>query len=265
MAGADGSCDQRLAGPDDDRLARLVSIMNLSRIVPASALFAALLAAPLHASSPKFFQAATQADFLKGDVENLSIDGRGQLVLGPATELVYETPSPFLWTVTPAPDGSIFIGTGNDGRVFRVDAQGKGTPFFDAAELEVHAIAPGPNGGLYVATSPDGKIYKVDRNGASTTFFSPDAKYIWSLAVDNAGNVYAGTGEKGVVYKITPDGKGTPFYQTKATHATALILDQNGMLMVGTESPGRVLRVDANGKAFVLLDSPLSEIRTLRF
>ena len=35
------------------------------------------------ASSPKFFQAATQADFLKGDVENLSIDGRGQLTLGP--------------------------------------------------------------------------------------------------------------------------------------------------------------------------------------
>ncbi len=40
---------------------------------------------PLHASSPKFFQAATQTDFLKGDVENLSIDSQGQLTLGPAT------------------------------------------------------------------------------------------------------------------------------------------------------------------------------------
>jgi hypothetical protein len=217
------------------------------------------------ASAPKFFQAATQADFLKGEVENLSIDGHGQLVLGPATELVYETPAPFLWTVTPAPDGSIFIGTGNDGRVFRVDAQGKGTPFFDAAELEVHAMAPAPNGGLYVATSPDGKIYKVDRNGASSTFFDPEEKYIWALAVDGKGNVYAGTGEKGVIYKITPDGKGAPFYQTKATHATALTLDKSGNLLVGTESPGRVLRVDADGKAFVLLDSPFQEIRTLRF
>ena len=39
--------------------------------------------------------------------------------------------------------------------------------FFDAAELEVHAVAPAPNGGLYVATSPDGKIYQVvaRRNG----------------------------------------------------------------------------------------------------
>jgi hypothetical protein len=217
------------------------------------------------ASSPKFFQAATQADFLKGEVENLSIDGRGQLVLGPATELVYETPSPFLWTVAPAPDGSLFIGTGNDGRVFRVDAQGKGTPFFDAAELEVHAIAPGPNGGLYVATSPDGRIYKVDRAGASSTFFDPHEKYIWALAVDSKGNVYAGTGEKGVVYKITPDGKGTPFYQTKATHATALTLDKAGNLLVGTESPGRVIRVDTEGKGFILLDSPFQEIRTLRF
>jgi sugar lactone lactonase YvrE len=217
------------------------------------------------ASSPKFFQSATQTDFLKGEVENLSIDGRGQLVLGPATELVYETPSPFLWTVTPAPDGSIFIGTGNDGRVFRVDPQGKGAPFFDAAELEVHAVAPAPNGGLYVATSPDGKIYKVDRNGASSTFFDPQEKYIWALAVDARGNVFAGTGEKGVVYKITPDGKGTPFYQTKATHATALTLDKSGNLLVGTESPGRVIRVDSNGKGFVLLDSPFQEIRTLRF
>jgi WD40 repeat protein len=59
--------------------------MSLSRILLASALFAALAAPSLHASSPKFFQAATQADFLKGEVENLSIDARGQLVLGPAT------------------------------------------------------------------------------------------------------------------------------------------------------------------------------------
>lgn len=241
-----------------------MAIVTLPRrtLVAAAVL---LCAVSLHASSPKFFQAATQADFLKGEVENLSIDARGQLVLGPATELVYETPSPFLWTVTPAPDGSLFMGTGNDGRVFRVDAQGNGTPFFDAAELEVHAMAPAPNGGVYVASSPDGKIYKVDRTGAATTFFDPEEKYIWALTTDATGNVYAGTGEKGVVYKIAPDGKGAPFYQTKATHATALAFDKSGNLLVGTESPGRVLRVDAQGKAFMLLDTPYQEVRTLRF
>jgi sugar lactone lactonase YvrE len=216
------------------------------------------------ASSPKFFQAATQADFLKGDVEGLAIDSRGRLMLGPATELIYETSSPFLWTVLPAPDGSLFIGAGNDGRVFRVDAQGKGSVFFDAAELEAHALALGPNGSLYVGSSPDGKVYKVDRTGKATTFFDPDDKYIWALATDAKGTVYAATGEKGIVYRITPDGKGTAFYQTKATHATALAIDQAGNLLVGTESPGRVFRVDTNGKGFLLLDSPFQEIHTLR-
>ena len=215
------------------------------------------------ASSSKFFQVATQADFLRGEVENLSIDGQGRLVLGPATELLYETSAPFLWSVSAASDGSLFVGTGNEGKLFRVDAQGRGRVFFDAPELEVHALAPAPDGGLYVATSPDGRIYKVGRDGKDSVFFDPDDKYIWSLAVDAKGNVFAGTGEKGVVYKIAPDGKGTRFYETKATHATSLLFDKAGNLLVGTGSPGRVLRIDPEGKAFVLLDSPYEEVRSL--
>ena len=222
-------------------------------------------AVALQASSPKFFQVDSQADFLKGDVTNLSIDSRGQLLLGPASELVYETAAPFLWTVVPGTDGSLFIGTGNDGRVFKVDPQGKGSPFFDSAELEVHALAAAPDGGIYVGTSPDGKIYKVDRSGSATTFFEPGEKYIWSLATDAKGNLYAATGEKGVIYRIGPDGKGAKFYEAKATHATSLAFDKSGNLLVGTESPGRVLRVDPQGKAFVLLDSPFQEVRALRF
>lgn len=236
---------------------------NVWTIVAAAAI--ALATAPLQASQPKFFQAATQADFLKGDVENLSIDSNGRLVLGQATELVYETSAPFVWSIVGGSDGSLFIGTGNEGKVFRVDANGKGSVFFDAPELEAHALAPAPNGGLYVATSPDGKIYHVDRNGTRTEFFDPEDKYIWALAVDAKGNVYAGTGDKGLVYKITPEGKGAPFYRTKSTHATALAVDKAGNLLVGTESPGKVLRVDPDGKAFVLLDSPFQEIRALRF
>src|SRR5437773_6548798 len=159
----------------------------------------ALSAPVIDASSPKFFQASTQADFLKGDVENLSIDSHGRLVLGPATELIYETSAPFVWSMIGGSDGSLFIGTGNEGKVFRIDAQGKGSVFFDAAELEAHALAPAPNGGLYVATSPDGKIYKVDRNGDAAEFFDPADKYIWALAVDAKGNLSARRGSNLVI------------------------------------------------------------------
>jgi hypothetical protein len=230
-----------------------------------AAVFVALAALSLQASSPKFFQSSTQTDFLKGDVENLSIDSHGQLTLGPATELVFETSAPFLWSMIAEPDGSLFVGTGNEGKVFRIDPQGKGSLFFDSNELEAHALAPAPNGGIYVGTSPDGRIYKVDRNGNASPFFSSDDKYIWALAVDAKGNLFAATGDKGIIYKITPDGKGVPFYKTNATHATALAFDKAGNLLAGTGTPGKVLRIDAEGKAFVLLDSPFQEIRALRF
>ena len=232
---------------------------------PAAIAIAALLVLPLRASSPKFFQAASQTDFLKGDVENLSIDATGQLTLGPITELVYETSAPFLWSMIAAPDGALLVGTGNEGKVFRIDAQGKGALFFDSTELEAHALALAPNGGLYVGTSPDGRIYKVDRSGNSTPFYNGDEKYIWALASDAKGNVFAGTGDKGIIQKITPDGKASVFYKTNATHVTSLAFDKSGNLLVGTGSPGKVLRVDAEGKAFVLLDSPFQEIRALRF
>jgi len=225
---------------------------------------AAASAVTLTASKPVFWQTATLNDFLRGEVENLSVDGHGRLVLGPATELVAETTSPFLWALAVAPDGSIYVGSGNEGKVFKIDNAGKIATFFDTTELEVHALALGPDGSLYAATSPDGRIYKIDRSGKGEPFFDTEDKYIWSLALDAQGNVNAGTGEKGLIYKINRDGEGSPFYATKATHVIALTFERNGQLLAGTEGPGRLFRVDQAGKAFLLLDSTHQEVRAIR-
>src|ERR1041385_7368776 len=175
--------------------------------------FVCLAALVVRAAAPTFWQVATESEFLKGEVENLSIDSYGRLTLGPTATPVYESTAPFVWTLVSAPDASTYAGTGNEGQIFKTDPSGKTTVFFDAEELEVHAIALAPGGGLYVGTSPDGKIYKVDANGKGTVFFDPADRSIWSLAVDRGGKVFAATGDKGAIYKITPDGKGTPFYQ----------------------------------------------------
>jgi hypothetical protein len=218
----------------------------------------------LSAATPTFWTVSTQADFLKGDVENLSIDSDGRVFPGPTASVVAETAAPFLWTVLAGSDGTLWAGSGNEGQVLKLGKDGKLTTFFDASELEVHALALAPNGGLYVGTSPDGRIYQVAADGSSKTFFDPDDKYIWALAVDKAGNVFAATGDKGVIYKITPDGKGTQFYKTNAGNVVSLAFNKNGDLIAGTESPGRVFRIDTSGKAFVLLDSPFREIHAIR-
>jgi hypothetical protein len=216
------------------------------------------------AAMPTFWTVATQVDFLKGDVQDLSIDSDGRVFLGPSTALLAETAAPFLWTVVAGTDGTLWAGSGNEGKVLKLGKDGKIATFFDANELEVHAIAAGPNNSLYVATSPDGKIYTVAADGTAKTFFDPEDKYIWALAVDRSGAVFAATGDKGVIYKITPDGQGARFYKTNATNVVSLAIAKSGELLAGTESPGRVFRIDASGKAFVLLDSPFKEIHALR-
>jgi len=237
------------------RFPRLLAFVSLSVCV---------LGIALTAASPTFWTVTSQADFLKGDVEDLSIDADGRMFLGPAASVLGETSAPFLWSIVAGPDGSLLAGSGNEGKVLKVARDGKVTTFFDATELEVHAIAPAPQGGLYVATSPDGKIYSVAADGSSKTLFDPDDKYIWALASDPSGTLYAATGDKGVIYRITPDGKGARFYKTSATNVVALAVMKNGDLIAGTESPGRIFRIDSTGKAFVLLDSPYREIHALR-
>src|SRR3954453_11010061 len=240
------------------------SLMRAARLVVVSAGIASAICAGLLAATPTFWTVSTQADFLKGDVENLSIDSDGRMFPGPAASVLAETAAPFLWTVVAGPDGTLWAGSGNEGQVLKVSKDGKLSTFFDASELEVHALAPAPNGGLYVGTSPDGRIYQVSADGTSKTFFDPDDKYIWALAVDKAGDVFAATGDKGVIYKITPAGNGTVFYKTSTTNVVSLAFAPSGDLIAGTESPGRLFKLDATGKPFVLLDSPYREIHSIR-
>jgi hypothetical protein len=234
------------------------------RALATGALAAGLLTAVPLASTPTFWTVSSQSDFLKGDVENLSIDSDGRMFLGPAAAQLAETSAPFLWTLIAGSNGDLWAGSGNEGQVLRIAKDGTVSTFFDAQELEVHALALAPGGGLYVATSPDGKIYKVAPDGSSKVFFDPDDKYIWAMAVGKDDAVYAATGEKGTIYRITPDGNGTVFYKTNTTNVVALAIDKDGNLIAGTESPGRVFKIDPSGKPFVLLDSPYKEMHALR-
>ena len=50
---------------------------------------------------------STQADFLAGEVENLTIDMHGRLLLGPRVTPAGDSTTPFLWRLVTGPDGAI--------------------------------------------------------------------------------------------------------------------------------------------------------------
>ncbi len=222
-----------------------------------------LAAAPaLEAAQPQFWRIEGARDFLEGEVQGLSIDSEGRVRLAPASRALHDPEVPNLWCVATDAKGTLFAGSGNDGKVFRIEAD-KGSLFFDAPELEAHAIAVGPDGRVYVATGPDGKVYAVDAAGQASTYFDPADKYIWALLFDRAGNLFVATGAEGKVYRVDSKGKAQIVLTTSETHVLSLAVDAKGNLYAGSAEGGVVYRIDPALKVFVVLDSPYREVKAL--
>ena len=234
----------------------------MKRCIFPLVLFAA--AATLIGSAPVFWQVSTQAEFLRGEVDALSVDDEGRLRLGPATDTVLDTPEPALWSLARASDGALWMGSGTDGRLYRLGADGTGTVVLDADELDVHALAADREGGVYAGTSPGGRVYRVTAGGEATVVFDPEETYVWALALDDGGALYVATGNPARLYRIPAGGGPELLYESDAANILALALAADGTVLAGTESPGQVLRIDPAGRAFVLLDAPYEEIRSLR-
>jgi WD40 repeat protein len=218
------------------------------------------------ASEPSIWTVGSRADVLKGDSRGVSIDANGSITLAPRLSEIYKTEQPYIWSTVIDPSGNIFLGTGSDGRVYKVAPNGTGSLFSDLAELNVSALAVGRAGELFAATSPDGKVYKLDASGKSEVYFEPKEKYIWSLAVMADGSLAVGTGEGGKIYRVRSAGAAVDaslLFDTSETHIISLATDSSGNLYAGTDSNGLVMRFGADGKPFGLLDSPLREIHEL--
>src|SRR6478609_10408505 len=135
------------------------------------------------ASEPSIWSVNSRADVLKGDARGVSIDDNGVISLAPKLTETFRTEQPYVWSSAVDSAGNVYLGTGGDGKVFKVDSSGKGTLFADLAELNVSALAIGKAGEIFAATLPDGKVYQISSSGAATVYFDPKEKYIWSLAV----------------------------------------------------------------------------------
>lgn len=229
-------------------------------------LVTALYSINIFASEPLIWSVNSRADVLKGDARGVSIDQNGTISLSPKLTEAFKTEQSFIWSSAVDASGNVYLGTGGDGKVFKVDASGKGTLFTDLAEMNVSAMAIGKNGEIFAATSPDGKVYKLDTTGKADIYFSPKDKYIWSLAVLADGSLAVGTGDAGKIYKVKAANaapESSLLFDTSETHIISLAADKQGNLYAGTDSSGIVMKFGPDGKPFGLLDSSLREIHEL--
>lgn len=218
------------------------------------------------AAEPLVWSVNSRADIMKGDARGVSIGPDGTITLAPKLTEVFKTDQSFIWSSAVDRSGNFYLGTGGDGKVFKVDAAGKGTLFCDLAEMNVTALAIGRYGEIYAATSPDGKVYRIDNAGKAEAFFSPKDKYIWALAVLADGSLAVATGDSGKIYKVSAANAAPEtslYFDSSETHIISLATDKAGNLYAGSDSNGIVMRFGPDGKPFGVLDSPLREIHEI--
>ncbi len=221
---------------------------------------------PASASEPAVWSIKTRAGILKGEAKGVSVTDTGAITLAPKLTEIFRTEQPYVWSSAIDSAGNVFLGTGGDGKIFRVDSGGNGKLFADLSELNVSALAISKDGSLFAGTSPDGKVYRISANGTAEVFFEPKEKYIWSLAVLENGNLAVGTGENGKIYRVGSANsklETSLLFDTSETHIISLAADKMGNLYAGTDSNGLLLRFSPDGKPFALLDSNLREIHDI--
>src|ERR1044072_4999713 len=239
--------------------------MIIKRLTTLAILFTFIVLS-VEAGQPVVWETSGRTELLRGDSRGVWITHTGGLTRAPKLNEIYNTQQTYVWSSAVDSQGNVYLGTGHDGKIFKVSSAGTGSLLYDAPELDVTALAIARDGSVYAGTSPDGKVYHITADGKADVYFDPGDKYIWSLAVMNDGSLAVGTGDTGKLYRVraanaTPES--SLLVSTNQTHVISLAVTPQGDLIAGTDSGGLVLRVSPEGKMFALFDTQLREIHAL--
>ena len=240
-------------------------LMQKSRLVLISA-FLLLTITSAFAGEPIVWEMGSRAELLKGESRGVSITDTGVVTLAPNVTQLFNTEQAYVWAAAVDAAGNIYLGTGHDGKLFRVLPDGKGALLYKTSELDVTALAVAGDGAIFAATSPDGKVYRVTGDGKAEIYFDPPDKYIWSLAILKDGSLAVGTGDNGKLYRVRTAGakpESSLLVDTNQTHVMSLAVTPQGELYAGTDPGGLVLRISPEGRAFAVYDAALREIHAL--
>jgi hypothetical protein len=241
---------------------------NASHLLLAAALLALPLLLPRDAtaSEVKLFRQQSQAAFLRGTLDGMSIDTLGTLRIGPHAERLSALAEPFVLSAADHRDGWV-VGTGNAGKVLLVKRDGSVQELFATAEPEIFAVAVDAQGVVWAGSSPKGKVYRY-ADGKASVWFDPQQTYIWKLVPGERDELFVATGTEGKLFHVRgggkgEQGKGEVLWKGDDPHVRSLVRLPGGDLLAGTAGEGRLVHVSARGEARMLFDAVEPEMVAL--
>jgi hypothetical protein len=131
------------------------------------------LGSVLEAVKVKQFNKHEFNNFQKGNFQNVSVDSEGRLLLGPRTRNVAGPAEEFYFSAATAKNGDLYLGTGHNAAVYKIDSAGKTELIFKGEQLDVYALLVTDNGDVIAGTSPNGKVLRIGKDKKVSELFNP--------------------------------------------------------------------------------------------
>jgi hypothetical protein len=153
------------------------------------------------------------------------------------TSTIYFDPgTKYIWDLALAPDGSLYVATGDHGEIHRVARDGSHSVFFKSDEAHIRVLALEPNGDLIAGSDGSGLVYRVSPSGEAFVLYSAPKKEITALAIDDAGNIYAAAAGEKHASNGPSSAPGTATLQPVPSAATGPV--QGSTITLGVPGPG---------------------------
>ena len=113
------------------------------------------------------------------------------------SSVFFDPKTKYIWDLAEDAQGRIYVATGDQGQIFRVEKTGEASLFFKSDEAHIRVLHLDPRGNLIAGSDGSGLVYRISPAGEAFVLYSAPKKEITALAIDKAGNIYAaGVGEK---------------------------------------------------------------------
>jgi hypothetical protein len=97
----------------------------------------------------------------------------------------------YIWSLALAPDGILYVGTGDQGRVFRVDRAGHGELWYDTGQSHVTGLAIDNQRRVLAGTEPNGILYRIAAKDKAFVLYDSSLPEIRTIVPMPDGSVYA--------------------------------------------------------------------------
>src|SRR5919112_4803510 len=102
-------------------------IKKVTSLTTISTLFLLLSYIAIQAGQPAVWETSGRTELLKGDSRGVSISDTGLLMLAPKLTEVFNTQQTYVWSSTVDNQGNVYVGTGHDGKTYKITAAGAGS------------------------------------------------------------------------------------------------------------------------------------------